>query len=301
MKDHKFLVNLLRSFGVSSIHIHHVLGFHLDLQQLIHDVAVPFNFSAHDYYTICPQIKLITSEGCYCGEQGVEACQACLAARPSFGATDIQLWRTTYRWLYQEAQQVIYPSNDMATRMAAYHPVQPVIIPYEPQIWPTVEVAALAPGERLRIVMIGILSRPKGATLAAQVINAAALRNAEFEFYLIGFSEIPLAQHPAARISITGRYVDPDLPKLIAQIDPHVIWFPAQWPETYSYTLSEALRSGRPIVAPNVGAFRERLEEREWSWVIDWDRDVPSILELFAHIQSLLGASEEHIAILPDV
>jgi hypothetical protein len=50
-----------------------------------------------------------------------------------------------------------------------------------------------------------------------------------------------------------------------------------------------------------VGAFRERLEEREWSWVIDWDRDVPSILELFAHIQSLLGASEEHIAILPDV
>jgi O-antigen biosynthesis protein len=38
-----------------------------------------------------------------------------------------------------------------------------------------------------------------------------------------------------------------------------VIWFPAQVPETFSYTLSVAMASGLPIVATDFASFRERL------------------------------------------
>ena len=37
------------------------------------------------------------------------------------------------------------------------------------------------------------------------------------------------------------------------------IIFTARWPETFSYTLSTAIESELPIIAPNIGAFPERL------------------------------------------
>ena len=37
---------------------------------------------------------------------------------------------------------------------------------------------------------------------------------------------------------------------------PDVLWFPAQWPETWTYTLSVALATGLPIVASDSGPNR---------------------------------------------
>ncbi len=48
----------------------------------------------------------------------------------------------------------------------------------------------------------------------------------------------------------------------------HLAWFPAQWPETYSYTLSACLRARLPVVAPDIGAFGERMRGREWTWIM---------------------------------
>ena len=58
-----------------------------------------------------------------------------------------------------------------------------------------------------------------------------------------------------------------DLPRLIARVRPHVIWFPGQVPETYSYTLTAAIAAGLPIVASGIGSFPERLEGRPLTWL----------------------------------
>ena len=50
---------------------------------------------------------------------------------------------------------------------------------------------------------------------------------------------------------------------------PHVVWFPAPWPETYSYTLSAAIEAGLPVVASRIGSFVERLQGRPLSWLVD--------------------------------
>jgi hypothetical protein len=67
-----------------------------------------------------------------------------------------------------------------------------------------------------------------------------------------------------------GPYEDTNVDALIAAINPHVIWFPAQWHETYCYTLSAALRSGLPIIATDLGSFPERLEGRPLSYIKPW-------------------------------
>jgi hypothetical protein len=69
-----------------------------------------------------------------------------------------------------------------------------------------------------------------------------------------------------------------------------VVWFPALWPETYSYTLSACLQAGLPVVAPDLGAFPERLSGRAWSWVFPWDSSAREVVSFLA------GIREKHFA-----
>ena len=52
---------------------------------------------------------------------------------------------------------------------------------------------------------------------------------------------------------------------------PDLLWFPAQWPETYSYTLSAALRHGLPVVCSDLGAPAQRLAGRPFSLILPWN------------------------------
>lgn len=42
-----------------------------------------------------------------------------------------------------------------------------------------------------------------------------------------------------------------------------IAFFPNIWPETWCYTLSEALQMGLPVIAPEIGALGSRLSERQ--------------------------------------
>ena len=74
-----------------------------------------------------------------------------------------------------------------------------------------------------------------------------------------------------------------------------VVWFTALWPETYSYTLSAAIEAGLPIVAPNIGAFAERLYGRKNSWVVPWDNSAAQMAEFFGTL-SKHGSEAEVLA-----
>ena len=92
-----------------------------------------------------------------------------------------------------------------------------------------------------------------------------------------------------ARVTETGRYEESDLQELIERIDPHLIWFPAPWPETYSYTLSAAIESGRPVVASRIGAFPERVAGRPWTWLVDAAAPASEWLSVFNEVRSELA------------
>ena len=104
-------------------------------------------------------------------------------------------------------------------------------------------------------------------------------------FQLIGF---PVSRHDDlvnADVLVTGQYQDGDLQDLINEYVTDVIWYPAQWPETYSYTLSAGLASGLPLVVPNIGAFPERVDGRAWTWINPWDLEPEEWLAFFERIR----------------
>ncbi len=283
---------ILRSAGVSRLHIHHLLGMDLDLRHLVHALDVPFDVTVHDYYTICPQVNLLPwLDAHYCNEPSPAVCNACIADRPSHDARDITSWRLQHSWLFHEADRVICPSQDVHARLARFGlAARTIVVPHDPVAaspWPS-SPPRLARAGKLRIALIGVLAQQKGASTVASVLEAADPE--EFDVRLIGYPEHELPAAIRRRIRSTGEYKDDQLPALLAKINPHVVWFPAQWPETYSYTLSAAIDAGLPIVASCIGAFPERLEGRPLTWLVDPASPPCDWIETFTTVRAVLSA-----------
>ena len=283
------MTKLLRSFGVSRAHVHHLLGMDLDARKLLHRLAVPFDVTVHDYLALCPQVNLLPwRQAHYCGEPGPAACNACIADTPSHSARDILAWRAQFAWLFREAERVICPSEDARARLARHGLAErAIVVPHEPVAaapWP-LQPPRLR-GGKLRVVLLGVLAPQKGAPTAISLIAAAD--PARVEFHLIGHSEDELPTSVTERLTVHGKYEDHELPGLLARLKPHLVWFPAQWPETYSYTLTAAIDAGLPIVATRMGAFPERLAGRPMSWLLDARASTAEWLAAFETVRSAL-------------
>jgi GT2 family glycosyltransferase/glycosyltransferase involved in cell wall biosynthesis len=285
------LIALLRSMDVSRIHIHHLLGMDMDIRALAQGLGVPFDVTVHDYYAICPQINLLPwRHSLYCGEPDVAGCNSCIAHRSSGGARDIITWRSERAWQFREADRVFCPSQDVLTRLQRHGLAeQAVLAPHEPAEagpWP---VCITTPSTgKMRIAVLGTLVNHKGARTVASVAEMADPKT--IEIHLIGHTDGPFSERALKRMKVTGPYDDADLSGLIETTAPHLIWFPAVWPETYSYTLSAAIDMGLPVAATRIGAHTERLEGRPYTWLADIATSPGNWIKLFGEIRTRLEA-----------
>ncbi|MBP6578818.1 MAG: methyltransferase domain-containing protein [Acidovorax sp.] len=292
------LVQALTQLGVRHIHYHHLLGHDPLIMDLPPQLGVGYDFTAHDFYSFCTHISMTGSDNRYAGEAvpGLCACCSPQDAAPVGGGT-VADWRHRNRHFLTGARLVLAPSHDTAQRMAAFAPGARVrAIPHTDMSVPDLatqpqpKARPLPAGAPLKIVVLGALSAIKGADLLEATALEAARRNAPIEFHLLGYGYRHLQTQPRAHLTVHGSYEDDDLPGLLQWLQPDLVWFPAQWPETYSYTLSASLQAGLPVVAPDLGAFPERLAGRPWSWVVRWDMSAAEYVDLF------LALREKHFA-----
>ncbi len=284
------LVEALRGLGVGHVHFHHLLGHTPDVLALPAHLGVRYDFTAHDYHAFCPQISLTGSDNAYCGEEGPDQCRRCLSRSPAPGGVSIEQWRVTHGSLIAGARHVLVPSHDAAQRFLRYAPSADVrYAPHDellkPVPHPVPVPRQLATGAPLKVVVIGALSPIKGADLLEDVATLAAQTSARIDFHLLGFAYRNLRTRPRASLTVHGQYEDADLARLLDWLQPDLVWFPALWPETYSYTLSACLEQGLPVVAPDLGAFAERLSGRAWSWIRPWKAAPSDWLAFFNEVR----------------
>ena len=58
------------------------------------------------------------------------------------------------------------------------------------------------------------------------------------------------------------------------------------WPETYSYTVNEAVSAGLPILSLDMGAGAERVKQYDLGWVLPSDATSAQILEKLVEIKN---------------
>lgn len=288
--DAQALRDRLRGLGVALIHFHHLMDHGSEVLNLPDELGVPADFTAHDYYTLCPQVSLVDVDGRYCGEQGTSQCTTCLAERPAPDHKTIEVWRRDHRSLLQRMRHVLAPSVDTARRMHSFVPQANLrLAPHtdlpDGQPLPNPNPKPLPAGARLKVAVIGALSVLKGADMLEQVALLAASQAAAIDFHLLGHAYRDLCTQPKAHLTVHGRYQNEDLHSLLNWLQPDLVWFPVQAPETYSYTLSACLLAGLPVAAPDLGAFPARLAGRPWTWVHAWDLEPVEWLHWFEHLR----------------
>lgn len=262
----------LKQLGVVHVHYHHLMGHAPQVQTLHESLGVTHDFTAHDYYSVCPQITLTDSQDRYCGEEGHDQCQNCLKGRPAPGGVNIHEWRDQALALLNTARHVFTPSQDTWRRMQAYAP--DACVTYAPHLsfeGEPIAVQTKSLHDRpLKVIVLGGLSKIKGADTLEDVATLARRQGLPLEFHLLGYGYRALRTQPRANLSVHGAYQEADLPELLAWLNADLAWFPAQCPETFSYTLSAAIGAGLPVMASDLGALSDRLQGRSWTWLVDW-------------------------------
>ena len=289
--DEAFLARLLKSFAVARVHVHHLVDSPIDVRRLVERLQVPLDVTVHDYYTLCPRIRLMQPDGVHCGQPSVAGCQACLSPEHPYAASGMVEWQGRFAWLYERADRVICPSADVARRVREAHPAaRCVVVPHDDltgELWPPVKEPPCDHSAALRIVVLGVLIRDKGGRVLFDAATLVAEKQLPLELHLLGdLLDVDLPRTLPDALHVSGHYELEDLPALLRRVDPHLVWFPAQWPETYSYTLSEAFAAGLPVVAPALGAFSERLAGRPWSWLVDHRDSAEQHVERFVRLRA---------------
>lgn len=263
------LEEALRELAITEIHLHHLIDFPGGTAQHLVSVArrlgLAIRLAVHDYYAVCPRVNLVTPDGRHCGEPSEADCNRCLAQDRLIEQTGpIEAWRAESQLLLGAAQQVVVPSADVARRLAQMAPQLRVTIePHEDDPPPREQAPALlAPGETLRVLVIGAISRIKGYDVVHGLAQSARQRGLPLKVSLLGYSmdDPRLAEQG---VSLLGRYFDNELLERISAADPHIVLIPSIWPETYCYVLSGALHSGRRIAVFDLGAQADRARRHD--------------------------------------
>jgi glycosyltransferase involved in cell wall biosynthesis len=266
------LLSLISDVGTRRIHVHHVIRINAFARLLVERCGLPFDFTAHDHSILAPSPHLTGRDHRFVGED-LEAAEAeLLAASRVKGTPDIASWRRDMSWLVTKSERIIAPSLDLARRLTNSLAPPPLIVAPHPDLSEQQSLERTRPSsaELLHIVTLGRLWPHKGFHVLRELARIAWEEALPLSFTHIGRS-VKDEQLAELGVRVTGEYAERHLRLLLAKAKPHLIWFPALAPESFSYTLTTALRTGLPLVVPDLGSFPERVADRQWTWVRPWD------------------------------
>ena len=282
------LINFLRECCVARVHVHHLLGNEHYLHKLVKELALPFDFTLHDYYVLSPQPFLVGLDNRFVGEDFEESGEELLACSVApLRPRSLKDWQASHRWLLTDAARIIVGSNDAARRVSAHvSGLQMVVAAHPEKIGESQFTnSVLNSDSRLRISVLGLVAPHKGLDVFLSCAKLAKARSDLLDFQIIGSPSSRHGELLDLGVEITGPYTQFELPLFIRECHPHLLWYPAQCPETYSYTLSEGLASGLPLAVANLGALPERVSGRPWIWIMPWDCDPEEWIKLFVQIR----------------
>lgn len=226
------------------------------------------DFKVHDFHSLCPSPHLSDYDQKYCGiPSDHEVCKKCLPKNLSWYhswftksdmATDIDLWRAPFQRLF-DACDVITCFDESSVEILRTDFViedrKINVMPHELQHFKCAIRTNLEGG--LSIGVIGTLSHIKGGDVVKELCSYIDHESLGVPVIVIGESHTQL---PANAV-IHGRYSPEELPLLIDSLGVSVVFMASIVPETFSYTISEAIEMGMPLVAFDIGAQGRRVKE----------------------------------------
>jgi hypothetical protein len=247
---------------------------------------VSLDCKIHDFYAICPSQHLLNSSEKYCGvPQDPKICEICLkenraAHWASSRPVDIAEWRRPFTQLFDAANVINVfdrSSIDILRRGFSLEDRKFRVTPHSSDFFNCDRQADLS--GQLHIGILGTLTTIKGGAVLDALSRYVGSKNFQIPITVVGRSVVPVG----AGIKVLGAYEINDLPGIVHRERINAILMPTIVPETFSYTISEAMKMGLPIVAFDIGAQGERVKKYRFGKVVPLD-SAPDIV--FEAVQS---------------
>jgi glycosyltransferase involved in cell wall biosynthesis len=276
--DYQKIAAKLRNLQIWLIHLHHPLQFHDDFLEYVTSLAtllkIPYDFTVHDYFSICPRIHLLDIDGKYCGEPEPAQCNTCLSHGVHYHnhhVKGISEWRDKHQKFFEQARYLYVPNEDVANRMRKYYPQ--ITFTIKPHLDYALLLHSITPPflpkkEILTVAVIGVLGDHKGANVIYQCALDAKSRNLPIKYVIIGPTHHQGLHELNDVVKITGKYSETNVIEIIAEQKCNCAFFASIWPETYCYTLSIALMCKLYPIAFDIGAIATRIKSLEWGTVL---------------------------------
>lgn len=261
------LLRDMQRLGIAHFHFQSNINVPDEMFALPAQCGAAYDCTIHDYSWICPRVTLVDASRVCCGQPDIRVCERCVATsgrHPQWtrnGIRGVGGLRRHSASVLGGARRVFCPSVDVLHRLRVCMEMSNAVIrPHmEPHVLPPWRAPKPAPGEELRVAVLGAIGPEKGSEVLRRCAYDVLKRNLPLRFILIGHSDRDSDFEGLPAIVVTGRYLPAQLPELLGDYQPHISFFPGVLPETFSYTLSIALHCGLFPLAFDIGAIAERI------------------------------------------
>lgn len=217
----------------------------------------------HDYFPLSPSYTLLDKDGVYRGPVlPPHPNPAHCARRPDGRRVPLEDWQAAWAGFAVRADLTVF-SNSSALQVAAVWPDLKDRIRLRPHGLPYAVPRLTAPPADAPPVLavLGNIGQQKGAGLVQSLARSRARDGKGPRLVLIGNID-PAFDLPDS-ITLHGSYMVSDLSHLVSQYGVTHWLIPSIWPETFCYTVHEALATGLPVLAFGLGAQGDAVRAAE--------------------------------------
>lgn len=298
------VLSWLHRWGIELIHVRHIAWHSLGLINAAKVLGIPRVFSFHDFYSICPTVKLLDDRQQFCAGKcsvGAGFCQPDLWPKKDFISLkhgQVKTWQKRYAYFLQKCDAFVTTNTQARSLLLEHYPelaCKPFeVIPHGRDFDELNQLAAQPQGnEPLRLLVPGNITVAKGGSLIAELAETTDTR--DLEIHILGKIS-PAFQLPDSVIC-HGEYERDFFHEQVRAIKPHVGAVLSIWPETWCHTLTEMWAAGIPVVGLDFGAVGERLRDSGAGWVLS-EPNTTSLRSLLLQLQHNSDWLEKYHAVL---
>jgi len=286
------LMALLSAANIGLVAVHQALGFSLGFLNDFGAWVEGRNaiYYAHDFYPLCPRVTMIDAVGRFCNLAAPDLCTRCVAAGGAHEASRLDgLAADRHRALFGQFlkcfRYIIAPSeNAAAFYRSAFGHLSVEAIPHPAY---SLEFPAQArTGTDDEVILFGAIGPHKGSAELLAIAHQAKLTHPHLTFRVIGYTDIDDKLNDVGNVTIVGKYQPYEMADIVAQSRGRLALFLSGWPETFSYTLTEAVQLGFIPLVPNLGAPADRVAQAGFGAVFDYPFTASTVLGLIDDIAS---------------
>lgn len=262
----------LIEYSIELVHIRHIGWHSVNLPAVCKHLGIPVVFSFHDFYTICPTVKLLDENLVHCGGVCTSTRGRCRPElwheddMPSLKHNAVRSWQRMMRAMLGDCDLFVTTSQSaLAQMLSKYSQLADRcrVIPHGRDL--TFE--RLAPREinrdhPIRVLVPGNIGVPKGALLLEELMVLDAEK--QFEFHVLGRTSIK----DVRGLVLHGTYERDEFAQRVRAISPTFGLILSIWPETHCHTLTELWSCGLPAAALDYGAVGERIRKHGGGWLV---------------------------------